>query len=49
MSDLRDRIAGVLLGQAAGDALGAGYEYGTPPAPGTAVMEGGGLAGWEVG
>jgi len=29
-----DRAAGVLLGQAVGDALGVPYEFGTPPRPG---------------
>lgn len=32
----QDRIKGVLLGQAAGDALGSPYEFRTPPACGTA-------------
>ena len=27
-----DRACGALLATAAGDALGAGYEFGTPPA-----------------
>jgi ADP-ribosylglycohydrolase len=43
-----DRCAGILLGLAAGDALGAGYEFGTPPS-GDASMKGGGLGGWEPG
>lgn len=44
-----DRVAGVLLGTAAGDALGAGYEFTTPP-PGAEIrMEGGGGFGWEPG
>jgi ADP-ribosyl-[dinitrogen reductase] hydrolase len=39
-----DRAAGVLLGQAAGDALGVPYEFGTPPGPDEpALMTGGGL------
>jgi ADP-ribosyl-[dinitrogen reductase] hydrolase len=38
----------VLLGLAAGDALGAGYEFGTPPS-GLAEMIGGGLGNWEIG
>ncbi|MFT4298298.1 MAG: ADP-ribosylglycohydrolase family protein [Aeromicrobium sp.] len=29
-----DRAAGVLLGAAVGDALGAGYEFGSAPLPG---------------
>jgi ADP-ribosylglycohydrolase len=43
-----DRAAGVLLGSAAGDALGAGYEFDRvgPADPG---MVGGGLLGWEPG
>jgi ADP-ribosyl-[dinitrogen reductase] hydrolase len=43
-----DRCAGVLLGLAAGDALGAGYEFGTPPR-GDAAMIGGGLGQWDPG
>jgi ADP-ribosylglycohydrolase/protein-tyrosine phosphatase len=44
-----DRAAGALLGLAAGDALGAGYEF-TTPAPGSAIgMVGGGACGWEPG
>jgi ADP-ribosylglycohydrolase len=43
-----DRCAGVLLGLAAGDALGAGYEFASPPI-GEATMKGGGLGGWEAG
>jgi ADP-ribosyl-[dinitrogen reductase] hydrolase len=45
-----DRACGVLLAAAAGDALGAGYEFG-PPVPGYAViaMTGGGQLGWEPG
>ncbi len=43
-----DRCAGVLLGLAAGDALGAGYEFAAPP-PGEAEMIGGGLGGWDPG
>lgn len=44
------RACGVLLGMAAGDALGAGYEFG-PPMPATAdvVMKGGGAFDWEPG
>ena len=45
-----DRAAGVLLGMACGDALGAGYEFGTPLGPDVAVtMDGGGQLGWEPG
>lgn len=44
----RDRAAGVLLGQACGDALGVPYEF--APAPtGDAVMKGGGLGPYEPG
>ena len=44
-----DRAAGVLLGQATGDALGAGYEFGSAPFTGTAEMIGGGLGGFAPG
>jgi ADP-ribosyl-[dinitrogen reductase] hydrolase len=47
-----DRIAGVLLGVAVGDALGVPYEYGSRPLPGTgeqARMLGGGLGGYAPG
>jgi ADP-ribosyl-[dinitrogen reductase] hydrolase len=45
-----DRAAGVLLGMACGDALGAGYEFG-PPLPDYAPvhMEGGGSLRWAPG
>ncbi len=46
----RDRACGALLGCAAGDALGAGYEFG--PSLGLDVpvdMIGGGLGGFEPG
>jgi ADP-ribosyl-[dinitrogen reductase] hydrolase len=43
-----DRCAGTLLGLAAGDAIGAGYEFLTPPS-GDASMKGGGLGHWEPG
>ena len=46
----RDRACGVLLATAAGDALGAGYEFGPALPPGTPVsMVGGGGFGWEPG
>ncbi len=45
-----DRACGVLLGTAAGDALGAPYEFGPPRAPELEVaMVGGGSFGWEPG
>jgi ADP-ribosylglycohydrolase len=43
-----DRAAGVLVGLAAGDALGAGYEFG-PAFDGPVEMMGGGPFGWEPG
>ena len=43
MASLHDRIEGVLLGTAAGDALGAPYEFGPPRGPELEVaMKGGG-------
>ncbi|MCY7289834.1 MAG: ADP-ribosylglycohydrolase family protein, partial [Cryobacterium sp.] len=45
-----DRAAGVLLGMACGDALGAGYEFGPPLARGAEVtMKGGGGFNWAPG
>ena len=45
-----DRAVGVLLATAAGDALGAPYEFGPPRGPELDVaMEGGGGFGWEPG
>ncbi|HEY5182649.1 MAG TPA: ADP-ribosylglycohydrolase family protein [Dermatophilaceae bacterium] len=45
-----DRAAGVLLGMACGDALGAGYEFGPPLAPHVPVaMTGGRGFEWEPG
>ncbi|WP_439565061.1 ADP-ribosylglycohydrolase family protein [Microcella sp.] len=45
-----DRAAGVLLGLAAGDALGAGYEFGDPlPDAAVVGMMGGGGFGWAPG
>src|SRR3712207_3780945 len=45
-----DRAAGVLLGLAAGDALGAGYEFGPPLAGDVDVaLKGGGSFGWAPG
>ena len=46
----RDRACGVLLATAAGDALGAAYEFGPPRGPQLEVaMVGGGSFGWEPG
>jgi ADP-ribosyl-[dinitrogen reductase] hydrolase len=44
-----DRAAGVLLGTAAGDALGAGYEFTYPKAEVTIDMIGGGPFDWAPG
>ncbi len=43
-----DRAAGVMLGMACGDALGAGYEFG-PPFDGLVEMKGGGGYNWRPG
>ena len=48
MSDRDDRVAGVLVGLAAGDALGGGYEFG-PAFDGPVEMKGGGPFGWDPG
>lgn len=50
MSTRADRIMGAMVGAAAGDALGAGYEFG-PPLPDNRAVEmiGGGSFGWEPG
>ncbi|TFD05527.1 ADP-ribosylglycohydrolase family protein [Cryobacterium sp. TMT1-66-1] len=46
----KDRAAGVLLGMASGDALGAGYEFGPPLSSSTpVVMNGGGGFNWAPG
>lgn len=46
----QDRAAGVLLGTACGDALGAGYEFGPPLADEVGIgMVGGGPIGWAPG
>lgn len=47
-SAMKDRAAGVLLGQGCGDALGVPYEFGTPPT-GEAAMLGGGLGPYAPG
>lgn len=44
-----DRAAGVLMGAAAGDALGAGYEFTTPPKWIVPEMVGGGLGNFAPG
>ena len=51
LSDIqRDRAIGALLGTAAGDALGAGYEFGPPLSAGQSVgMIGGGLGPFAPG
>lgn len=47
---LRDRVAGVMVGTAVGDALGAGYEFGSARlGPGGPDMIGGGLGGFAPG
>lgn len=47
---LRDRVAGVILGAAVGDALGAGYEFESAPlGPDGPQMIGGGLGGFAPG
>lgn len=49
-SAVADRAAGVLLGTACGDALGAGYEFGPPLADDVPLdMIGGGVFGFEPG
>jgi len=49
-TELRDRAAGVLLGTAVGDALGAGYEFGQAPlGPEGPAMIGGGLGDFAPG
>ncbi|KRF11027.1 ADP-ribosylglycohydrolase family protein [Nocardioides sp. Soil796] len=44
-----DRACGVLLGTATGDALGAGYEFGSAPYDGWPAMIGGGLGNFAPG
>ena len=46
----QDRAIGAVVGTAAGDAVGAGYEFGPPLDDGVTVgMTGGGSFGWEPG
>jgi ADP-ribosylglycohydrolase len=47
--EVKDRAAGVLLGQAVGDALGVPYEFAAPIRAGQAEMIGGGLGPYEPG
>ncbi len=44
-----DRAIGALVGAATGDALGAGYEFGSAPLDGAPAMFGGGLGGFAPG
>ena len=44
-----DRACGAVLATAAGDALGAGYEFGAGPGPEGPQMIGGGLGGFAKG
>lgn len=48
-AEQQDRAAGVLLGQAIGDALGVPYEFGSAPLDGAARMLGGGLGNYRPG
>jgi ADP-ribosyl-[dinitrogen reductase] hydrolase len=48
--DILDRAVGAVLGSAAGDALGAGYEFQPPvPEPTLIRMKGGGMFSWAPG
>ncbi len=48
--DILDRAVGAVLGSAAGDALGAGYEFQPPvPEPTLIRMKGGGMFNWAPG
>ncbi|MGV8850449.1 MAG: ADP-ribosylglycohydrolase family protein [Propionibacteriaceae bacterium] len=50
IDQVQDRIAGVMLGTAVGDALGVPYEFSTPPGPNQdAAMLGGGLGNFAPG
>ncbi|WP_056891273.1 ADP-ribosylglycohydrolase family protein [Nocardioides sp. Root151] len=44
-----DRAIGVLMGTATGDALGAGYKFGSAPYDGWPAMIGGGLGNFAPG
>ena len=46
---LADRATGAVCGGAAGDALGAGYEFTNPHPEEEIVMKGGGIFNWEPG
>ncbi len=49
-ASIRDRTLGAVIGSAAGDALGAGYEFDPPvPEPTPILMKGGGSFGWRPG
>ncbi|NII40218.1 ADP-ribosylglycohydrolase [Curtobacterium flaccumfaciens] len=49
-TSILDRAVGAVVGSAAGDALGAGYEFGPPvPEPTPILMQGGGSFGWRPG
>lgn len=50
IDQMQDRIAGVMLGTAVGDALGVPYEFSTPPGPHQdAAMLGGGIGNFAPG
>ena len=46
---MNDRVIGVVLGSAAGDAMGAPYEFGAADPEAPCQLEGGGGFGWEPG
>jgi ADP-ribosylglycohydrolase len=47
--NLRDRVEGVVIGSAVGDALGAGYEFSHAPEPADVKMKSGTLTGQPAG